>query len=357
MSFKLSFFYFGREFVLYLWDNKNEMRFLRHIIILTVVFTAVALVSCKKDDDNTTTKEYLNGTITFDFPSYVYYGDVVHVVPTGVYRKDESDTLLAFSWKNPLTELIDTLRHEGDPDTESKEFDFVVSLDTLGSFSLTVSAWADGYYTKTTTVSFVIVDPKPESGSIKGYGSLNFTPRFNDARDGQLYYYTTVDGKDWMIQNLAWNGAGMAYSQADALSPVFGRYYTWDEAQTACPSGWHLPSSAEFKALAETAGGKEATAAGSLMMNATFNGSRMWEFWPEVTITNSTRFSAIPAGYVVMEDETPYFKGFNNYALFWTSDAVDTDMAVARYIYVDKPELYAGEFGKKSLRASVRCVK
>ena len=94
-----------------------------------------------------------------------------------------------------------------------------------------------------------------------------------------------------------------------------------------------------------------------MMVNASFNGNRMWEFWPEVKITNSSRFSAIPAGYAVVEGDQSTFKGFDNYAFFWTSDTVSADMAVARYIYVDKPEVYAGEFGKNSIRATVRCVK
>ena len=317
---------------------------------------ALVLVSCKKDDD-TTTKEYLNGSISFDFPSYVYYGDVIHVVPTGVYREDEADTLLAFSWTNPLTGKIDTLRHEGDPASVSKEFDFTISKDSLASFTITVSAWADGYYTKTATASFIIVNPSLGTGSLKGYDFLASAGSFTDSRDGRSYYSYNVGGKNWMIQNLAWNGAGIAYREEEALAPIFGRFYTWAEASTACPSGWHLPSDAEFKALAESGGGTEATAAGSLMVDASFNGEKLWEFWPEVRITNSTRFSAIPVGYAKLDGINCDFKAYNNYALFWTADSVDSEMALARYIYVDKPEFFVGEFGKNSIRASVRCVK
>lgn len=92
------------------------------------------------------------------------------------------------------------------------------------------------------------------------------------------------------------------------------------------------------------------------MVDATFNGSKMWEFWPAVKINNATRFSAIPVGYMVEDGHSTSFKGMNNYAMFWTSDN-SGDMAVARYIYVDKPVLYEGEFGKGSMRASVRCVR
>ncbi len=334
------------------------MKFLRHSAIFFLAVLAVASISCKKDDDDDSTKKYLSGTISIDFPSYLKYGDVVHVVPTGVYKGDDkTDTLLAFSWTNPLTGIIDTLRYESDPASKSKEFDFTVTKDSLATLSLTVSAWADGYYVKTTTVSFTIVNPVLGTGSLTGYENLNAMPSFTDARDGQSYYYCTVAGKDWMMQNLAWGGAGVPCIEEEVLSPIFGRYYTWTEASTTCPSGWHLPSSAEFKALAEAAGGKEDVAAGSMMVDAYFNGSKMWEFWPEVKITNSSRFSAIPAGYALIEESKLQFKGFNNYALFWTSDSKDDNTAVARYIYVDKPVLYGGEFGKNSIRASVRCTR
>ena len=182
-------------------------------------------------------------------------------------------------------------------------------------------------------------------------------PTFTDPRDNQKYYYNTVAGKDWMIQNLAWNGSGIAYNEAEAMSPIFGRFYTWTEANTACPAGWHLPSSAEFKALAEAGGGTEDKAAGSMMVDASFNGNKMWEFWPDVRITNTSRFSAIPAGYAVIENSKSVFKNLNKYAMFWTSDSIDADMAVARYIYEDKPVLFGGEFGKESIRASVRCIR
>lgn len=334
------------------------MKFLRFLTISCLAFVAFSFVSCKDKDDDSSTKEYLSGNITFDVPSYLQDGVVVHVVPTGVYRgEDQADTLLAFSWSDPFTGITDTLRLEGEPAGKSKEFDLVVPKDTIGSFSLVVNAWADGYYVKTTTLTFIVVNPTLGTGSLKGYDFLAALSSITDARDNQKYYYNTVAGKDWMIQNLAWDGSGIAYGEAEAMSPIFGRFYTWTEANAACPSGWHLPSSAEFKALAEAGGSTEDQAAGSMMVDASFNGDKMWEFWPDVKITNTSRFSAIPVGYAVIENDKANFKSVNKYAMFWTSDSIDADMAVARYIYEDKPVLFGGEFGKESIRASVRCVR
>lgn len=332
------------------------MKFLRYITATLLALAAVASVSCKKDDDDTETKEYLNGTVSYVMPSYVYHGDVLHIVPGGVYKEDESDTLLAVSWYNPLTLVTDTLRLESDPASVSKEFDFEITSDSLTLFTMLVSMWAEGYYVKTTNASFTIVDPALGTGSLKGYDFLSDTPSFTDIRDGAAYYYHNVAGKDWMIQNLGWRGAGESYEDSEALDPIFGRYYSWTEAASACPDGWHLPSDADFKALAEVSGAGERASAGSLMVDASFNGSKMWEFWPAVKITNATRFSAIPAGYKTGSGTSWSHKGFNSYAMFWTSDT-DGGMAIARYLYVDKTELFSGAYGKDAVKASVRCVR
>lgn len=58
------------------------------------------------------------------------------------------------------------------------------------------------------------------------------------------------DGKTWMVQNL--NDAskgGQGYEGNIAYCVTDGRLYTWSEAMSACPSGWHLPSDAEYAAL------------------------------------------------------------------------------------------------------------
>lgn len=319
---------------------------------------AVFLVSCKDKEESSSSKDYLTGTLTFSFPSYVKYGDIIHVEPYGVYKdKSKTDSLVAYRWVDPFTGKADTLRYENDPASKGKSFDFAVSKDSLATFSMIVSAWADGYYEKTANVTFTVVDPTLGTGSLKGYDFLGSVASFTDARDGKDYYYNTVAGKDWMIQNLSWDGAGVAYKEAEALSDIFGRYYTWAEASAACPAGWHLPSSADFKALAEAGGTDESLAAGSLMVDATFNGDRMWEFWKDVKITNSSRFSAIPAGYATIDGEEVSFKDFNNRAMFWTSDSKNDDVALGSYIYVDKPAFFGAEFGKNSIRASVRCTR
>ena len=172
------------------------MKFLRFLTIICLTLAAVSLVSCKDDDDDSSTRVYLSGNITFTFPAYVQYGDVIHVAPTGAYKGDDpADSLLAYSWTDPITGITDTLRLEGEPAGKSKEFDFVVSKDSLDNFTLTVTAWAEGYYTKTTSVAFTVVNPTLGTGSLKGYDFLPSAKTFTDARDGRQYYYNMLRAK------------------------------------------------------------------------------------------------------------------------------------------------------------------
>ena len=338
------------------------MKFLRISRILLPAAVLLALASCHKERSSSSTP-YVGGSLTYDMPSYVQYGDVIHIVPRGVYREDSSDTLLSVRWINPFTSVSDTVRLESDPASVDKAFDFVVDVDTVGTFSIAVYAWAEGYSAKSLTKSFTIIDNELDNGSLTGYGFLDAIGTFTDARDGKPYYFNTVDGTDWMISNLAYEGAGMAYKDESTLSTLFGQYYTWDEATAACPAGWHLPSDADFVALAKAFGAKVSAdgsiteGSGALMGDIYFNGDKMWEFWPSVKITNSSKFSAIPAGYAVVDENGAEFTGFNDFAIFWTADADGALMGRARYIYVDKPDIFASVLGKNSVRASVRCVR
>ena len=92
------------------------------------------------------------------------------------------------------------------------------------------------------------------------------------------------------------------------------------------------------------------------MANVYFNWIKMWAFWPNVNITNQSRFAAVPVGYAIDQQTNLKFAGTNSYAVFWTSDN-DGDNALYRYIYVDKNNVFCSKGDKTSFMASVRCVK
>lgn len=322
--------------------------------IYTIALCSALLLApgCKKDEDST---PYLSGEVKFDkIPTYVVYGDSFHRDVTGAYGSGSE--LVGYRLYDSITAVSDTLRHEGQSGDVS--FDYTVTKDTTGTFTLTVYAFCTGYYGLSKSGTFTIVNPSlGEKGSLAGHPFGTALVSFSDdPRDGARYYTTTVGGSEWMAQNLHYAACGAPYSDAEAMSSIFGRYYTYDEALAACPAGWHLPSDAEFISLAGSGTPHEKISGGAdaLKGGLSFNGSEMWAYSKSsVKVTNSTLFTAIPVGYSPTEGE---FRGYGDGAFFWTSDAIDATNSLVRYIRYDSDDIFAGSMDR-SFRASVRCVK
>lgn len=72
---------------------------------------------------------------------------------------------------------------------------------------------------------------------------------FQDTRDGQEYKKIKLkDGRVWMAQNLNFNTREGCcfYNNNENNENKYGRLYSWDAAQGACPPGWHLPDNEEW---------------------------------------------------------------------------------------------------------------
>lgn len=325
----------------------------------------LALPSCKKDKESSSTKDYVDGTLTFSssVPTYVRKGESFSLTPTGITHPGTGSAEdIGYYWSVSWDTAKDTTKTETD---KSGDGTFKFSVPSkVGTFTVSCVAFADGYYTKTNSTSFSVVDAALDSTVAGAYSSKD--PIFTDPRDERTYYTTTFDGKTWMKNNLYYSGAGVSYEKSEAMDAIFGRYYTWSEAVSACPDGWHLPSDAEFTALANALAPKGTTfsekenftgVAGGLMVDAKFLGTRMWEYWPQVKITNETGFSTLPVGYATDPGDAPKFTGLDSYATFWTSDSESDETGFCRYIYVKQNDILVGARDKESFRASVRCVK
>ena len=74
-----------------------------------------------------------------------------------------------------------------------------------------------------------------------------------DSRDKKSYRTILLEGMTFMVDNLNYASSGSkCYLDADRYCGDdygYGRFYTWNEAQKACPTGWHLPSYAEYKKI------------------------------------------------------------------------------------------------------------
>jgi len=134
---------------------------------------------------------------------------------------------------------------------------------------------------------------------------------FTDDRDEKTYKTIKIGGLVWMAENLNYNGEeitgkSVCYDNKEANCKKYGRLYDWPSATALpydcwreecasqvsakhkgiCPSGWHLPSNEEWKALVSSVGSKET--AGKYLRAK--NG---WESDDE----DKFGFSALPGGY------------------------------------------------------------
>ena len=88
------------------------------------------------------------------------------------------------------------------------------------------------------------------------------------------------------------------------MSDVFGRFYSYEEAMTACPEGWRIPTEEDWMSLANSVEAdvteKYTTfddVASKLFANASFNGVQIIPYWPEVgDITNDGKVGLLPFG-------------------------------------------------------------
>jgi len=72
-----------------------------------------------------------------------------------------------------------------------------------------------------------------------------------------MYPIVLIGDQLWMAKNMNYedpNGGWVHYNNDQGNSLIYGKLYNWTAAQNVCPSGWHLPSDAEFMELEKAVG-------------------------------------------------------------------------------------------------------
>lgn len=146
------------------------------------------------------------------------------------------------------------------------------------------------------------------------YGSLT------DPRDNQTYKTVIIGDKEWMAQNLNYKPkdriATYCYDNNENTCKNCGRYYTWEVAVDACPKGWHLPSSNDWKDILDTDSSRGDSTSKVKSSMGWYNGNNG---------SNSTGMTILPTGTGNINKNSVFWSGANSLSAFWTSTLDSAD--------------------------------
>ena len=194
--------------------------------------------------------------------------------------------------------------------------------------------------------------------------------------DGNVYKTVTIGTQIWMTENLKTtkynDGTAIplvtddaAWANRDSIALTTPAYYWYDNDTTCkntygalyngytvktgklCPSGWHVPTDAEWSELTNYLGG-EGVAGGKLKEA----GITHWET-PNRGATNETDFNALPGGYRFMDGTFQLVNGGGNW---WSSTDYNTERTWFRGMNNNIEFVIKGPLEKPN-GVSVRCVK
>jgi uncharacterized protein (TIGR02145 family) len=190
--------------------------------------------------------------------------------------------------------------------------------------------------------------------------------------DGNVYTSVTIGNQVWMAENLkttkyndgtaiplvaddkAWEALTTpAYcwynNDATANKKTYGALYNWYTVNTKklCPTGWHVPSDAEWTTLTTNLGG-ESVAGGKLKETGTTH----WQS-PNMGATNETGFTALPGGY--RNNYGPY-NDIGYYGYWWSATEANATYAWYRHLSYANSYVYRNYFNKH-YGFSVRCLR
>jgi len=190
--------------------------------------------------------------------------------------------------------------------------------------------------------------------------------------DGNIYGTVTIGTQTWMVENLkttsyndgttiplvtdntVWsNSTTPAYcwynNDEATYGNTYGALYNWYVVETGnvCPTGWHVPTDAEWTILTDYLGGT--SVAGGKLKDT---GTTHWTS-PNTGATNETGFTALPGG---CRGSGGSFDDVGRFGYWWSSTEISSTNAwfrVVNYLFATIVRSnYNKEFG-----FSVRCLR
>ncbi len=223
----------------------------------------------------------------------------------------------------------------------------------------------------------------------KAYGdsiAFNTLPTYSTVTDIEDHTYITMEigTQTWMAENLratkynddteiplvtsssTWTGLstpGYCWYDNDETTygSTYGALYNWYTVNTGklCPTGWHVPTDADWKTL-EMHVGMSKGVADAPGWRGTNEGGKLKETgntnWisPNTGATNTSAFTALPGGYREYHEGKFFVMGY--YGYWWSSTEANTDEALRRCLGYDFGKISRDNLSKQD-GFSVRCIK
>lgn len=211
-----------------------------------------------------------------------------------------------------------------------------------------------------------------------GYGSaMSLTTQQGNGStitdiDGNVYHFVTIGTQVWMVENLkttkyrdgtaipnvtnnaAWaaltTGAYCNYNNDVNSSTTYGRLYNWhtvNDSRNIAPTGWHVPTDAEWTTLTNYLGGENIAGGKLKEINTTH-----WTT-PNAGADNSSGFTGLPGGY---RYNNGLFVSVGNLGYFWSATQYDATYAWERYLNYYGSNIVSFNL-YKTYGFSVRCLR
>ncbi|MCU4176449.1 FISUMP domain-containing protein [Carboxylicivirga sp. N1Y90] len=183
---------------------------------------------------------------------------------------------------------------------------------------------------------------------------------------GNTYKTVKIGTQWWMAENLAVTNVPLVtnndqwavlttpaycwYDNDASYKKPYGALYNWYAVESGklCPSGWHVPSDADWTILIGYLGG--ATVAGGKLKET---GTAHWRS-PNIGATNETCFTAVPGG--IRHVSGGAYIGIGTEGYWWTTTQDGSFHAMDRWMSYEYS--FVGTFRRvKRFGFSVRCVR
>ena len=156
----------------------------------------------------------------------------------------------------------------------------------------------------------------------------------------ESYDIVTIGSQTWMAENLySQYMSPYCFQNRTDYCEMYGRLYTFSLTEDACPDGWHVPDTTDWKILLEVVGNKSAKKLKS-------------EQWAG---SDEFGFGVLPAGSGKVSDDWKQSYDASE-SCFWTSSETDGENVAVLCFSSDENEAKWQKRSKTSLY-SIRCIK